>query len=87
MFFIYFFSLLLSSFFLLFVSFCFLHIFHKTNQPVKGVQEAKHEFFVTEEDNTSSNYGVDLADEERKISEVDSESSQTFQPHRSLAST
>ncbi|XP_043676392.1 follistatin-A isoform X2 [Vespula pensylvanica] len=40
-----------------------------------------------EEDNTSSNYGVDLADEERKISEVDSESSQTFQPHRSLAST
>ncbi|XP_047351785.1 follistatin isoform X5 [Vespa velutina] len=40
-----------------------------------------------QEDNTSSNYGVDLADEERKISEVDSESSQTFQPHRSLAST
>ncbi|XP_014609700.1 PREDICTED: follistatin-A isoform X2 [Polistes canadensis] len=40
-----------------------------------------------EEDNTSSNYGVDLADEERKISEEDSESSKTFQQHHTLAST
>ncbi|KAK2581741.1 hypothetical protein KPH14_002222 [Odynerus spinipes] len=40
-----------------------------------------------EEDNTSSNYGVDLADEERTLEEVESESSEPFQTHRSSPST